>query len=108
MSTPIVGRRGALLSAAAAALALTGCVVVPARDWDVEADQAPPPPRYEAVPVAPALGWIWIAGFWRWANRGYVWVPGYWTAPRPGWRWAPHRWEPYGPRWRHYGGRWER
>lgn len=109
MSTPRAGRRGALLAAAAGALALAGCVVVPAGEYyEAEVDQPPPAPRYEVVPVAPAVGWLWIGGYWRWGGRGYAWVPGYWSAPRPGYRWAPPRWEPYGNRWRQYGGRWVR
>lgn len=113
MSRSTLSRRGALLAAAAAgaALALAGCVVAPVGPYAGEvvvAEEAPPAPRYEVVPVAPAVGYVWIGGYWNWVGRRYVWVPGYWHEPRPGWRWVPHRWEPYGRGWRQGGGRWER
>jgi hypothetical protein len=93
-----------------AALALTGCVVVPARPYyeGPVVAVAPPPPQAEVYGAAPVAGYIWIGGFWNWVGGRHVWVGGHWEAPRPGYRWAPHRWEPVGNGWRLNPGHWER
>lgn len=104
-------RRAALAAAAGAALLMSGCVVAPigpAYGGEVVVGEAPPPERYEVVPAAPAVGYIWIGGYWNWVGARWAWVPGYWHAPRPGYRWVPHRWEPYGRGYRHGGGQWVR
>jgi len=105
----------ALLAVSAVLLALSGCVVAPspapyyepAYGSAVSVQVAPPPPRYEVVGVAPAPGYVWIAGYWNWGGVRYEWVPGRWSAPRPGYVWQPHRWEHEGDHWRQRGGRWE-
>jgi hypothetical protein len=51
---------------------------------------APPVPRAEAIPAAPAPGVRWVPGFWSWANQSYTWVPGRWVAPPA----AALRWRP--------------
>jgi hypothetical protein len=96
--------------------ALTGCVVAPAYPrYPVYADEgvydAPPPPRYEVIGVAPYPSWFWIGGFWTWSGGRHAWVGGRWEAPRPGYRWEPHRWEPVsggGRGWRERPGHWSR
>ncbi len=103
--------RIALLAAAMASLALTGCVVAPAAPPYYAGEPvmvAPPPPRIEVIGVAPYPGHIWIGGYWGWRGGRHDWVPGRWEAPRHGHRWVPHRWEKSGPHWREHGGRWER
>ncbi len=42
--------------------------------------EAPPPPLLETVIVAPAPGYVWIAGEWEWRSR-WVWVGGHWILP---------------------------
>ncbi len=42
---------------------------------------APPPLRMEKAPARPAAGYLWVAGYWTWAERAYVWVPGVWMPP---------------------------
>jgi hypothetical protein len=76
------------------AAALSACVVAPVAPYrgEVVAYEAPPPPRYEVVGVAPAPGYFWIGGAWFWEGGRYAWRPGYWQAPRPGYRWVPHAW----------------
>jgi hypothetical protein len=37
---------------------------------------APPPPRAQAIPVAPATHWYWVNGHWNWNGLHYVWVSG--------------------------------
>jgi len=104
----------------ASALALVGCVVAPVHDHRYESEEvvygpttsiyvrvAPPAPRIEYRGYPPAVGYIWIEGYWNWGGVNYLWVPGRWVAPRPGYAWIPHRWDRDGDRWRHDGGRWE-
>jgi hypothetical protein len=56
---------------AASALLLSACYVEPAR---------PPMPaeRVEVVPVAPAPGYVWVRGHYKWEGGAWVWVPGHW------------------------------
>lgn len=91
-------------------LLVSGCVVAPLPAYDAGpvVQEAPPPPRYEVVPAAPALGWIWIAGWWGWHLGRYHWNPGHWHEPRPGYRWRQPRWEPHSRGWRFRGGGWDR
>ncbi len=111
---------------AGAALLLAGCVVVPAHraygpgpgygggyggDYGAVIDAPPPAPYYEAQPVMPFPGALWIGGYWGWAGGRHNWVPGYWERPRPGYRYEPHRWEPHsggGGRWHLRLGGWVR
>ena len=58
-----------------------------------------PPPRYEAVPVAPGPAYAWRAGGWRWDGRGYAWVPGAYVVRQAGYHhWVPGHWGRFG-RW---------
>ncbi|MCJ0761952.1 YXWGXW repeat-containing protein [Variovorax terrae] len=117
--TPILRRCGGLLPVAAVAagsLWLSGCVVAPVAPAPmvgeagpvVEAPMAPPMPIQETVTVAPAVGYVWINGFWQWGGGRYAWRPGYWAVPpRPGYAWTPHRWvQGPGGNWRFHGGHW--
>jgi hypothetical protein len=93
------------------ALLISGCTVYPVHDPRYDYGQtisvAPPPSRYEYSGYPPAVGFVWIGGYWNWLGANYVWVPGRWEAPRPGYYWTPHRWERDGSHWRQSGGRWE-
>lgn len=116
----MVGRAGLCGLLAASALLLGGCVVAPAHTHSYESEEvvygpttsvyvrvAPPAPRIEYRSYPPAVGYIWIDGYWNWGGVSYAWVPGRWVAPRPGYVWVPHRWDRDGDRWRQNGGRWE-
>ncbi|WP_373785667.1 hypothetical protein [Delftia acidovorans] len=99
---------------AAAAVALTGCVVAPAYPVGpsgevVYAPMAPPPLQTEVIPVAPSPVHVWIGGSWGWGGGRYAWRPGYWAAPpHPGYAWRPHGWD-HGPRgWYQRPGGWYR
>lgn len=101
--------------AAAAAAALSGCVVapLPARPVVVEpapvvvAPMAPPAPYVETVTVAPSPVHVWVQGYWEWGAGRYAWRPGHWaTPPRAGWVWVPHHWEPGPGGWHMRPGRW--
>ncbi len=41
------------------------------------ADQTPPPPQTEVVPVAPGPDYYWAPGYWGWDN-GWIWIGGCW------------------------------
>jgi hypothetical protein len=43
---------------------------------------APPPPRYEVIPVAPSRDYVWVGGRWVWRpeRHQHVWVPGGWRS----------------------------
>jgi hypothetical protein len=101
------------LMLAAAALSLSGCVVVPADYYGdgysgEVVDVAPPAPYAEVRPVMPYVGAVWISGYWGWHGGRHYWVPGRWDHGRPGYVWRPHQWQPYGGRWRLHGGGWVR
>jgi len=100
-----------LLAAIVFSVALSGCIVVPARQPYYVGEPvtvAPPPPREEVVGVAPAVGYVWIGGYWGWYGGRHQWVAGHWEAPRPGYRWVPHAWVAEGGRWRLHEGHWAR
>ena len=85
-------RRGVLVACAAALGAgVSGCVVAPLGTHyphqPVEGptvDVAPPPPQYEVVPVAPAIGYVWIGGHWGWHMGRHTWIGGRWALPPRG------------------------
>ena len=92
-------------------IALSGCVVVPARPYYATAPVvmvAPPPPQVEYVGPVPAAGYVWLGGYWGWRGASHYWVSGHWEAQRPGHYWVPHGWVREGSGWRQNQGRWER
>jgi len=89
------------------AAALSGCVVAPVPYGGAVAYEAPPPPRYEVIGVAPAPGYFWIGGAWFFEGGRYQWHPGRWSAPRPGYSWVAHSWTHEGNAWHMHPGRWE-
>lgn len=86
---------------------LAGCVVTPAGYGEVTVYE-PPPPRVEYRGYPPAVGYVWIDGYWVWGGHRHEWVPGRWEAPRPGYRWQAPRWERDGQHWRQQEGYWAR
>jgi hypothetical protein len=63
-------------------------------DVVISVDVAPPPlPVYEQPPI-PAVGYLWVPGYWAWDDdTGYYWVPGTWVLPpEPGLLWTPGYW----------------
>src|SRR2546429_9393964 len=62
----------------------------PARE--VVVTRAPPPLRVETQTVAPAPGYTWTRGYWRWAGTPFVGGAGTWVSPpkpAPGWVGGP-------------------
>jgi hypothetical protein len=72
---------------------------------------APPElPVYEQ-PYCPGEGYLWIPGYWAYANDfdDYYWVPGTWVmAPEPGLLWTPAYWGWGGNGFVFYDGYWGR
>ena len=54
---------------------------------------APPAlPVYEQ-PLVPGDGYLWIPGYWAYADDDYYWVPGTWVMPpQAGLLWTPGYW----------------
>ena len=67
---------------------------------------APPPLRYEAVPLA-RPGQVWVPGRWAWNERDYVWRGGHWQEARPDYVYAPGRWVQAGGGWRWVDDQWK-
>jgi hypothetical protein len=105
--------RNALLVAASGA-ALAGCVVapvapVPAYGYGSEVvGVAPPPPQVEYIGPPPAVGYVWLGGYWGWRGGHHVWNGGHWEAPRAGYHWVPHAWVHEANGWRLHDGHWAR
>ena len=68
---------------------------------------APPPPRAEVVPAAPAPHWYWVSGHWNWNGARYVWMKGRWIEPRPNQIYVQAYWRHEGGRWVFHPGHWE-
>lgn len=79
-----VTRRWYAAAALGAASLLGGCVVAPVDPgYSYTTYGAPPPARYEVVPVSPYPAYVWTPGLWIWGGSAYNWRPGYW-GPRGG------------------------
>lgn len=80
-----------------------------AREVIVQVGVAPPPPRFERVPVA-RPGWVWAPGYWAWRGPrvGHVWIGGHWERVRRGYVYRPAGWVHYGNGWRFRDGYWGR
>src|SRR2546430_2324294 len=59
----------------------------------VSVNIAPPVLPVYVQPPCPSPGYIWIPGYWAWADEGYYWIPGTWAlAPSVGLLWTPGYW----------------
>jgi len=98
----------ALLVIVLLAGASTGCVMYGRpRVGVVYVSREPPVERVEVIPVAPAVGFVWIKGYWAWRASEFAWMPGRWERPIEGRReWIPHRWEHDRNGWYLVEGRW--
>lgn len=85
VSTALMGAAPLLISAPAHAGLSIGI--------GVSVNIAPPVlPVYEQPPL-PSPGYIWVPGYWAWADGGYYWVPGTWVLPPAvGLLWTPGYW----------------
>jgi len=109
-------RRMLAIALAGGAAGLSGCVIAPLGtryepplpDDGPGVGYAPPPPQAEVIGVAPALGMVWLGGYWAWAGGRYTWQAGHWAHPRPGYHWVPHAWVNTRRGWVHRPGHWKR
>ena len=86
---------------AAAMVAATLGVALPAAEAvTLVVREAPPAVRVETVP-APRPGYQWVGGHWDWRGSKYVWESGTWVKERPGYVY-------YAPTWVEKNGHWER
>ena len=96
-----------------AATVAASAAAMPARAADVGISigigvpMAPPPVIYQAPPPAPAMGYVWVPGYWAWNYDRYIWIGGRYVYGRPGYVWRPDRWEQRGPHWHHVRGYWK-
>lgn len=93
---------------------LAGCVVEPRgrvvvrERGAVVVMRAPPAPRVEVIPAAPAERMVWNPGHWQWDGREYAWVPGHYVErPFREARWAPGHWIERDGGWVWEDGRWQ-
>lgn len=79
--------------AAAAALGALPVVSSAAVVVGVSVNIAPPAIPVYAQPPCPAVGYLWVPGYWAWGPAGYYWVPGTWVQPPSvGLLWTPGYW----------------
>lgn len=92
-----------LASAAAATVPL---VALADTRVSIVVGSAPPPARFESVPVA-RHGHVWSPGYWNWDGHRYQWVSGHWESVRHGHRYMEPRWVRDDHGWRLVRGGWE-
>jgi hypothetical protein len=93
-------------SAVLSAMVLLSAASVSA-DTRVYVRVGPPPPRHEAVVVAPGPGYVWVPGYYQWSGTAYVWAPGrYVHPPRVGAVWVAPHWVHHSHGWYVVAGRW--
>lgn len=95
---------------AAAMLAISAAAFLPAQAMaqvgiNLVIGNAPPPPRFEAVP-APRHGYVWAPGYWNWDGNRHVWAGGHWESERNGAQYRHPEWVREGDRWRFNQGGW--
>ena len=94
----------AVLVAAAGFAALNAMAYA---EWkEIDMDQSPPATPTEAMPAARA-GYVWVPGYYDYANRGYTWVPGRFEKERSGYVYVTPRYEQRNGRWGMYAGGWQ-
>ena len=74
---------------------------------DVYFNVAPPPARYEAVPVS-RRGYVWVPGYWNGRGNRHVWQAGHWERSRSGYDYVQPNWIQRDDRWQLERGGWRR
>jgi len=80
----------------------------PGQPVEVIAQEAPPAPIVEAIPMAPGPEFFWIGGHWHWSG-GWVWVRGHYERHphyHPGAAWESGHWDRRGGAWVWREGHW--
>jgi hypothetical protein len=96
----------------AAAIVLGTAAFTPAQahaqaGFNVVIGNAPPPARYEVVPVA-RRGHVWSPGHWSWNGRKHVWVQAHWERARAGHYYQRPQWRQGNNGWHLNRGGWQR
>ena len=102
-------KRQTVLMTGALLLGLGGCAVVaipPVPYIATRVIMTPPAPRIEVISAAPAPGWYWVGGHWRWEGNRYEWMVGHWAEPRPNEVFVQARWVQQGAAWVFQPGQW--
>jgi hypothetical protein len=85
---------GGVLSAGCSSTHRVAPVVVTSSSGGVAVAEAPPPLRAEVRSAPPGSDYVWVRGFWTYADGHYVWVPGrYELRPRAEATWVDGYWE---------------
>src|SRR5260370_14288006 len=86
-------RAGRLVAISVLASLLGGCIVAAAPPHRYYVGTvvytAPPPPRIEEYGPPPAVGYVWLGGYWRWGGDPHERRPGRLGRPHPHRRWVP-------------------
>ncbi len=70
-------------------------------------DQPPPPVIVESIPAPPAVGFVWIPGYYGVVGRSWVWVRGHYERPpHPGAVWVAPEHIRHGAQFEFRGGHW--
>jgi WXXGXW repeat (2 copies) len=80
----------------------------PGGQIEVIANEAPPAPIFEAIPIAPGPDFFWIGGHWHW-NHGWVWLNGRFDRHphfHPGGGWEAGHWDRRGGHYAWTEGHW--
>jgi hypothetical protein len=100
-SVPLLG-----VVAFAGAVAV-GCVAGPP-PGTVYASFAPPVAQVEVVGVAPAAGYVWVAGHHVWHDSAYHWQGGRWVEPPHAHaQWVAGSWNHHTNGWYWHDGHWK-
>lgn len=98
------------LTAAAVLIGSAALAPLPALaqvNFQIVVGNAPPPPRYEVIPVA-RHGYVWAPGYWNWNGRRHVWTQGHWERARPGHYYQRPAWQQTHHGWQLQRGGWQR
>jgi hypothetical protein len=74
----------------------------------VEVPSAPPEPKPEVKTPCPALGYIWVAGYWDYIGGHHVWRDGRWVQGKPGYEYVRARYEFDGKAWQFHVPHWHK
>jgi hypothetical protein len=74
----------------------------------IEVPNAPPDPKPEVKTPCPALGMIWVAGYWDYIGGQHVWRDGRWVQGKADYEYVRARYEFDGKTWLFHVPHWHR
>jgi hypothetical protein len=76
-------------------------------EWkEIDMDKSPPASPTESMPAARA-GYVWVPGYYTYADHSYTWAPGRFEKERAGYVYVAPRYEQKEGRWGMYAGGWQ-